>query len=369
MSRFHQHEWDLLPEKAFRPRGWKGSMTLEGGKGSDAPAPDPELIRAQIKSLGIQDSAIQAILANSDAMRPLQMEQMRFGLDSSKAAFAQANQDRDWTIGRRDKLSVVQDGLIEEANTFDAEARRNELAAQATADVSKAFDAQRDQTTRQMSRMGVNPNSGKFAAMDNQNSMAEAAAKAGAAGTARTVARNEGRSLKTNAANMLAGYPGMGMQATGAAAGYGASGLNIANTGLAGINSGIGAGAGLAGQMGSNATGMFNAQANYKLQSDAAANANDPFATLLGAGTQLGVASILKSDRRLKEDIFEVGMDERTGLKLYEFAYIGGSGRRYEGVMADEVELVMPEAVFEMPDGYKAVNYQMLGIEMKEVQP
>lgn len=369
MSRFHQHEWDLYPDRAFKPRAF-GGMTLEGGKGSDAPAPDPELIRAQIKSLGIQDKAIEAILANSDAMRPMQMEQMKFGLDSSKAAFNQANEDRVWSIGRRDKLSGVQDELIDEANTFDSEAKRSEIAAQATADVAKAFGSQRDQTSRQMTRMGVNPNSGKFSSMTGQMDMAEATAKAGASSTARNVARNEGRTLKTNAANMLAGYPGMSMQATGAAAGYGASGLGIANSGVAGINSGIGAGAGLAVNMGAGATNMFNAQANYKLQSDQVANAADPFASLLGAGAQLGAAYIGKtSDRRLKENITQVGKDERTGLPLYEFEYINGSGQRYVGVMADEVEKIIPEAVFEMPDGFKAVNYQMLGIEMKEVQP
>lgn len=36
--------------------------------------------------------------------------------------------------------------------------------------------------------------------------------------------------------------------------------------------------------------------------------------------------------------------------------------------MADEVEALYPEAVFEMPDGFKGVNYAALGIELKEVE-
>lgn len=33
MSRWHRHEWDMLPERAFQPRGPHGQMTLEGGGG------------------------------------------------------------------------------------------------------------------------------------------------------------------------------------------------------------------------------------------------------------------------------------------------------------------------------------------------
>ena len=73
------------------------------------------------------------------------------------------------------------------------------------------------------------------------------------------------------------------------------------------------------------------------------------------------------SDRRLKENIEEVGRDERTMLPLYEFEYIGGSGKRYLGVMAQDVIKTHPEMVYTMPDGFMAVNYAGLGIEMLEV--
>ena len=169
--------------------------------------------------------------------------------------------------------------------------------------------------------------------------------------------------MKSSAANMLAGYPAMGVQASGQGAQMAAGGLNLANAGLQGLNSGLSSGAGIAGQMGSNASSMWGQQANAYNQSQA--NAGEGFGAILGAGAKLGAAAL--SDRRLKTNISQVGVDERTGLALYEFEYTNGSGQRYEGVMADEVERVMPEAVFEMPDGFKAVNYQMLGIEMKEV--
>ena len=76
------------------------------------------------------------------------------------------------------------------------------------------------------------------------------------------------------------------------------------------------------------------------------------------------------SDRRLKENIEEVAVDQRTALPLYEFNYVkefSDPNVRYRGVMADDVELVYPEAVTETEFGYKVVNYGMLGIEFKEV--
>ena len=73
-----------------------------------------------------------------------------------------------------------------------------------------------------------------------------------------------------------------------------------------------------------------------------------------------------KSDRNAKQDIVRIG-DHPLGIGLYLFEYKPafrerwGHGRRF-GVMADEVERVLPEAVSTGPDGYKVVDYGMLGI-------
>ena len=93
--------------------------------------------------------------------------------------------------------------------------------------------------------------------------------------------------------------------------------------------------------------------------------------SLLGdiGGALGGAASVYSafSDRRMKENVKEVGVDQRTALTLYEFNYIGDTTRRFRGVMADEVELVYPEAVEDTDLGFKAVRYDLLGIEFKEV--
>lgn len=62
------------------------------------------------------------------------------------------------------------------------------------------------------------------------------------------------------------------------------------------------------------------------------------------------------SDRRLKSNIVKVGDDPR-GFGIYEYDIFG---RRERGVMAQEVERIIPDAVIEGADGYKMVNYGAL---------
>lgn len=72
------------------------------------------------------------------------------------------------------------------------------------------------------------------------------------------------------------------------------------------------------------------------------------------------------SDRRVKENVTRVGQHPMgVGLYLFdykpEFREQWGHGRQF-GVMADEVETVLPAAVTTHADGYKRVNYQLLGV-------
>lgn len=332
--------------------------------GSGAPAPDPRLVEAQIRSMGFQDDAIQEMVSNARRLAPVQQEQMQFGLDTSRTAWDQSQADRSYSLERRGELTTLQDRMIGDANSFNAEAKGEQYAAQATADVGMQAEMARQAQTRGLQRMGVNPSSGKMLTMQSQMGLSEAAAKAGASNKVREAARLEGYGLTDRASNALSGYPAMGMATTGSGAGFGANGLNIANQGLAGANSGWGAAATGAGAMGANATGMFNAQANFKTAQDGIQG--EMMGSILGAGAQLGAAFIGGSDRRLKQDIEFVGVDPKSGFNLYEFSYLGGT-QRFRGVMADEVEAQRPHAVLTMPGGFKAVNYTAIGAEMVAV--
>jgi hypothetical protein len=79
----------------------------------------------------------------------------------------------------------------------------------------------------------------------------------------------------------------------------------------------------------------------------------------------LGGAGIMKySDIRMKENIKQIDWLP-NGLPVYSYEYksefkdIAGHGKHI-GVMAQEVEMVRPEAVITNPDGYKMVNYGVL---------
>ena len=67
-----------------------------------------------------------------------------------------------------------------------------------------------------------------------------------------------------------------------------------------------------------------------------------------------------RSDMRLKHDMVLPGrLDD--GLGYYRFVYNGGH-TAYVGVMAQQVQTVMPEAVTRGPDGYMRVSYDRLGL-------
>jgi hypothetical protein len=71
------------------------------------------------------------------------------------------------------------------------------------------------------------------------------------------------------------------------------------------------------------------------------------------------------SDHRLKTKI--VPMETRPdGLRLYEFSF-RGFATRWRGVIAQEVLQTHPEAVVEDESGYLAVNYNMLGVTLRNL--
>jgi len=101
---------------------------------------------------------------------------------------------------------------------------------------------------------------------------------------------------------------------------------------------------------GAQAQGAADLQ-NYGIQQSGANAGLSGLFNLAGAG----VAKY--SDRRLKSNIERIGT-HKLGIGLYEYDIFG---ERQQGVMADEVEKVMPEAVLMNPSGYKMVNYDLLG--------
>ena len=82
-----------------------------------------------------------------------------------------------------------------------------------------------------------------------------------------------------------------------------------------------------------------------------------------GGGGRGGGGGGRRSDIALKHDIVLLGHLD-NGLGFYRFAYDGGS-KPYVGVMAQEVQVVRPDAVERGPDGYLRVFYDKLGVRFQ----
>jgi len=118
----------------------------------------------------------------------------------------------------------------------------------------------------------------------------------------------------------------------------------------------------LANWQGADMLGAATAQGQYDqsvYNAQAAANAQMMSAGIGAAGALGGAGIKAASDRRLKKNIKRIGTHV-LGIGLYTWDYLWG--QPFSGVMADEVEQVMPEAIVMHPSGFKMVNYSMLGL-------
>jgi hypothetical protein len=82
-----------------------------------------------------------------------------------------------------------------------------------------------------------------------------------------------------------------------------------------------------------------------------------------GGGGRGGGGGGRRSDVMLKHDIVLLGRLD-NGLGLYSFAY-NGENKRYVGVIAQEVQAVMPDAVARGRDGYLRVRYDKVGVKFQ----
>ncbi len=278
----------------------------------------------------------------------------------------QTRQARDYYEDYRTTFRPVEQGLVRDVEEFNTDAFREQLARQAAAEAGRAFGTTQQASERAMASMGVNPASGRFAGMQAQNQLGLAASRAGAMTGARERAEQMGYARRLDVTGLGRGLPGLSTAAYSGASGAGASGINTAmapgNQFMAGMGQGASTiGSGQQMRLGglSNILGSQTSSYNQGLQSR-----GEMTGALIGAGA----AGIIRySDIRLKTNIKPTGIDSRTNLPTYEFAYKAAPTLRYRGVMAQDVEKVYPHAVSEDASGYKRVRYDMLGMSMERV--
>ena len=286
------------------------------------------------------------------AMKPLAE---KIAASQIAAQDQQMQQAQDYYAYQQNTFRPVEQGLVADAQRFNTEAYKEGIARDAAAAAGRAFGVTQAASQRAQASMGVNPASGRALSMANQSNLGLAANRANAMTTARTQADQMGWARRMDVTGLGRNLAGASTAAYQGATGAGTSGMNTSMAPGSQYQQGLSNAGQTYGNVLNNQNSAWQAGVNAQGQVTGA---------IFGAATTYGLS---KSDRRLKENIEVVGHDVRTDLPLYEFEYIGGTGQRFLGVMADDVEKRFPDMVYTMPDGYKAVNYAGLGIEMLEV--
>jgi hypothetical protein len=121
---------------------------------------------------------------------------------------------------------------LKDANEWDSEANRDEARGRAVAGAQQQFDTVAGQQSRELMRLGINPNSGRFAALQTQLQAQRALAAAGAGTAADESRRVQGVQLRQGASNLALAIPGQSQQFTAQQGGALGAASTIAGRGL-----------------------------------------------------------------------------------------------------------------------------------------
>ncbi len=172
------------------------------------------------KSAPPPDPRIGAAAEQSAATGAAYLQQMQ----------AQSAITNQWATEDRERAKAfepLQDAYIAKAQSWDSPERMDARVNATQGAVQGQIDMAGQQRERAMASMGVNPNSGKFGAVERTAALEGGLAVAGAGNLERRTVRAEADTMQANAINMGAGYqmnPGQSMGLSNGALGAGNSG-------------------------------------------------------------------------------------------------------------------------------------------------
>jgi hypothetical protein len=204
---------------------------------SDPPDPDPQIGAAALQNANIAQQQLdlgKSQLAYNQQQaawqQPLIQKIAQQDIATSDTNTARAN---DQWNQYKTMFQPVENQMVSDAMNFDSPAQQEKLAGQAAADVTKSYQGGLDSNQRNMERMGINPNSGRFAAINNETSLAQAKDTAGAMNNARQGAITQGMALRAGVANFGRNMPNTGLAADSTALNAGNSAVGNIATGNA----------------------------------------------------------------------------------------------------------------------------------------
>lgn len=120
-------------------------------------------------------------------------------MGATKKAMSLADEYADYN---RTTFQPLEKSIVEDAARFDTEGERERMAGQAQADVAGAFGRAREDTGISLSRMGIDPNSGRAMAVGADLATNQALAEAGGKNRARQQAVTLANARKMDAASL-----------------------------------------------------------------------------------------------------------------------------------------------------------------------
>lgn len=336
--------------------------------GSSAPAADPNIGEAQKQ---MSDLATEQWNTFKTDIYPKLIAQMDketsradavWAMDKGIAEFQMKNAQTDRAIYETYGLAAGKK-LVDDANQYSEKGYQEQMAGQAVGDIAAAEEVARQTGIQRDRSYGIDPTSGRSGLGFNANNVTAALAKAQAGTQTREAAKQLGLQKQAQVFNMAAGLPAQSLASSNSAVGTNAAGMDASGKALSGVavTSGAMNNATQTAMGGWNNVGRLGVDKytadlkRYSADAESSAGFGKALGTLGAAYMQFG------SDINIKQHVHQIGT-LTNGFPLYAFEYkpeyqdTWGHGIQI-GVMAQDIELTLPEAVSIHPDGYKLVDY------------
>lgn len=230
------HDFEMLPELAFRPTG-KGRLSTLWGKGGSAPKADPNigLAQKQMADLSTEQwnefkNKIYPELQKQTAEQNARL-QGAYELSQEAARKNLQRADEAYAMYKKGAIPAMEK-LKADADQYNTAAYQEQLASQAAGDIENAAQVQREQTAMRQRAYGIDPTSGVAQGQANANSVMQAAASAAAMNQTREAAKQIGLQKQANVYNMYAGLPTQSMNQTNVGLNANAQGTAAGQTAL-----------------------------------------------------------------------------------------------------------------------------------------
>lgn len=340
-----------------------------------APAPDPAIGVAAQANAEVGREALAFNKQVYEDNKPRQALTDEYSIKAADASLASMDSStalaKDYADYMKGTFRPVEGAIVDEAMK-DTTGEQEQAATDAGAGVDQQFDAQRANTARGMASLGINPNSGKWATVNQQSGDAQAAAKSDAMNKARLATKQISWAKKMDAAGMGRNLPssqatsaGMALTAGNSATNNVGAGSAAANASAGVMNQGFGTAVNANNSAGNLYLGQYDSQMKgWSAQQQASATSS------AGMGQAAGMigAAFIKSSKKIKTDKHDIEdaeiLEEVKTLPVESWKYKEGEGDGGEhiGPYAEDAQAKFGDKV--APEGKAIDVISMMGVNL-----